>query len=182
MTEQLSTAQINPWVRKIPQRRKWQSILVFLPGKSQEQRSLVGYSSQGCKRARHDLATKNNILEDITTANKTLFMYFCLCWDSVAESAFLQLHRVGATLQLLYEGFSLWRPHCCGAWALGCAEFSSCFTVGSVVVTSQLEHTGSIVATHRLSCYMTCGIFPDQGSNPCLLYWQADSLPMSYQK
>ena len=25
------------------------------------------------------------------------------------------------------------------------------------------------------------GIFPTQGSNPCLLHWQADSLPLSYQ-
>ena len=24
-------------------------------------------------------------------------------------------------------------------------------------------------------------IFPDQGSNPCLLHWQADSLPLSHQ-
>ena len=32
----------NPWVRKIPWRRKWQT-LVCLPGKSHEQRSLVGY-------------------------------------------------------------------------------------------------------------------------------------------
>ena len=33
----------NPW------RRKWQSISVFLPGKSHGQRSLEGYSSWGCK-------------------------------------------------------------------------------------------------------------------------------------
>ena len=26
-----------------------------------------------------------------------------------------------------------------------------------------------------------CGIFPDQGSNPCLLLWQVDSLPLSHQ-
>ena len=26
-----------------------------------------------------------------------------------------------------------------------------------------------------LACPASCGIFPDQGSNPCLLYWQADS-------
>ena len=25
------------------------------------------------------------------------------------------------------------------------------------------------------------GIFPTQGWNPCLLYWQVDSLPLSYQ-
>ena len=28
-----------------------------------------------------------------------------------------------------------------------------------------------------LSCF---GILPDQGSNLCLLHWQADSLPMSH--
>ena len=35
------------WVRKIPWRRKWQPTLVFLPGKSHGQRSLVGYSPWG---------------------------------------------------------------------------------------------------------------------------------------
>ena len=28
---------------------------------------------------------------------------------------------------------------------------------------------------------MLCGILPDQGSNPCLLHWQASSLPLSHQ-
>ena len=32
----------NPWVRKIPWRRKWQPTPVLLPGKSHGQRSLVG--------------------------------------------------------------------------------------------------------------------------------------------
>ena len=41
----------DPWVRKIPWRRKWQPTLVFLPGKSQGQRSLVGYSPWGCKES-----------------------------------------------------------------------------------------------------------------------------------
>ena len=35
---------MDPWVWKIPWRRKWQPILVFLPGESHWQRSLVGYS------------------------------------------------------------------------------------------------------------------------------------------
>ena len=38
----------NPWVRKIPWRRKWQPTPVFLPGKPHGQRSLVGYSPWGC--------------------------------------------------------------------------------------------------------------------------------------
>ena len=32
----------DPWVRKNPWNRKWQSTPVFLPGKSHGQRSLVG--------------------------------------------------------------------------------------------------------------------------------------------
>ena len=39
----------NPWVRKIPWRRKWQPTPGFLPGESHGQRSLAGYSSWGHK-------------------------------------------------------------------------------------------------------------------------------------
>ena len=39
----------NPWVGKIPWRRKWQSIQVFLPGKFHGQRNLAGYSPWGRK-------------------------------------------------------------------------------------------------------------------------------------
>ena len=45
------------WVGKIPWRRAWQATPVFLPGESHGQRSLVGYSSWGCKRVRHDCPT-----------------------------------------------------------------------------------------------------------------------------
>ena len=38
----LKSFGINPWVRKISWRRKWQPALVFLPEKSHEQRDLVG--------------------------------------------------------------------------------------------------------------------------------------------
>ena len=37
----------NLWVGKIPWRRAWQLTLVFLPGESHGQRSLVGYSPWG---------------------------------------------------------------------------------------------------------------------------------------
>ena len=34
----------------------------------------------------------------------------------------------------------------------------------------------------RTGCYSeACGIFPDQASNPRLLHWQADSLPLSHE-
>ena len=41
----------NPWVGKIPWRRKWQPTPVFFPGPSDGQRSLVGYSPWGSKEA-----------------------------------------------------------------------------------------------------------------------------------
>ena len=41
----------DPWVGKIPWRRKWQSTPGLLPGKSHGQRSLVGYSPRGCKES-----------------------------------------------------------------------------------------------------------------------------------
>ena len=34
--------EFNPWLRKIPWRKVWQPTLVFLPGESHGQRSLVG--------------------------------------------------------------------------------------------------------------------------------------------
>ena len=40
-----------PWVGKIPWGRKWQPTLVFLPGKSHGQSSLVGYSPWSCKES-----------------------------------------------------------------------------------------------------------------------------------
>ena len=41
--------KFDPWVRKIPWKRKWQPTPVFLSGESHGQRSLVGYSPWGHK-------------------------------------------------------------------------------------------------------------------------------------
>ena len=41
----------NPWVGKIPWRRKWQPTPVFLPGESHGQRRLAGYSPWGHKES-----------------------------------------------------------------------------------------------------------------------------------
>ena len=51
--------RFNPWVGKIPWERKWQPTPVFLSGKSHGQKSLVGYSPWGHKRAGHNLETKH---------------------------------------------------------------------------------------------------------------------------
>ena len=65
-----------------------------------------------------------------------------------------------------------WSSHCrgfscCRAWALGQMAFS---------------HYSSQALQHRLrGCCKACGIFPDQGSNPCPQYWKEHSLPLSHQ-
>ena len=76
----------------------------------------------------------------------------------------------------------------CGGWGYSLAVVHGLL----IAVASLVEHeplgawasvagalgpygAGSVVGVHRLSCSTTCGIFPDQVSNPYLLHWQADS-------
>ena len=42
------------------------------------------------------------------------------------------------------------------------------------------RRAGSAIVAHGPSCSAACGIFPDQGSNPCPLHWQADSQPLRH--
>ena len=58
--------RFSPWVRKIPWRRAWQPTPVFLPGESQGQRSLAGYSPKGHK-------------ESDTTEQLSTSMCVCVC-------------------------------------------------------------------------------------------------------
>ena len=43
------------------------------------------------------------------------------------------------------------------------------------------RRAGSAIVAHGRSCSAACGIFPDQGSNPRPLHWQADSQPLRHQ-
>ena len=56
----------EPWVRKIPWRRKWQPTPVLLPGKCHGWRSLVGYS-QWDRR-------------ELYTTEQHHFLLFLVCW------------------------------------------------------------------------------------------------------
>ena len=61
--------RFDPWVGKIPWRRKWQPTPVFLPGKSQGQRSLVCYSSWGHKELDMTEVTEHsNIVKSLAGA------------------------------------------------------------------------------------------------------------------
>ena len=43
------------------------------------------------------------------------------------------------------------------------------------------RRAGSVVVAHGPSRSAACGIFPDRGSNPCPLHWQAGSQPLRHQ-
>ena len=55
----------NPWVGKIPWRKKWQPTPVFLPGEFHGQRSLLGYSSWGHKEADMTEGINNNKITNL---------------------------------------------------------------------------------------------------------------------
>ena len=70
----------------------------------------------------------------------------------------------------------------CCKWAFsGCSEWASLAVVSLVaelssrVLPSVVTAQDSVVVVYQLSCPAACGIFLDQGSNPCPLHWQADS-------
>ena len=65
--------------------------------------------------------------------------------------------------------------------AVAClAESTGSVACGCRVAAPTLQSTDSTVAAHGLSCSAALGILLDQGSNLCLLHWQADSLPLDY--
>ena len=43
------------------------------------------------------------------------------------------------------------------------------------------RRASSTIVAHGSSRSVACGIFLDQGSNPCPLHWQADSQPLRHQ-
>ena len=79
--------------------------------------------------------------------------------------------------------------HFCARAFSSCGEWGPLFivvrgpltVVASPFASTGSRRAGSVAVAHRLSCSAACGIFPDQGSNPCPLHWQADSQPLCHQ-
>ena len=89
---------------------------------------------------------------------------------------------------------------CCAQALSSCSEQGPLFIAvrGPTAVASPaaehglqahgLSSCGSQAPERRLSsvehgprCSAACGIFPDQGTNPCPLHWQVDSQPLRHQ-
>ena len=95
---------------------------------------------------------------------KYLFIYlfyFWLCWVFVSVRGLSLVVASGDHSSSRRAGLSL-------SWPL------LLWSTGS-------RRAGSVIVAHGPSCSTACGIFPDQGSNPCPLHWQADSQPLRHQ-
>ena len=90
-----------------------------------------------------------------------LFIYSWLCWVFVSVRGLSLVAASGGHSSSRCAGLSLSRPLL--LWSTGS------------------RRAGSVVVAHGPSCSAACGIFPDQGSNPCPLHWQADSQPLHHQ-
>ena len=90
-----------------------------------------------------------------------LFIYFWLCWVFVSVRGLSLVAASGGHSSSWCAGLSLARP--------------------LLLWSTSSRRTGSVVVAHGPSCSTACGIFPDQGSNPCPLHWQADSQPLRHQ-
>ena len=90
-----------------------------------------------------------------------LFIYLWLCWVFVSVRGLSLVVASGGHSSSQCAGLSLSRP--------------------LFLRSTGSRRAGSVVVAHGLSCSVACGTFPDQGSNPCPLHWQADSQPLRHQ-
>ena len=92
-----------------------------------------------------------------------------LCCSTVSRSYSPVVHRLLIAAASLVEERRLWN-----AWSsvVETCGLSSCDSLGSRTQAQWL-------VVHGFSCSTACGLFSDQGSNRCLLHWQADSLLLS---
>ena len=90
-----------------------------------------------------------------------LFIYLWLCWVLVSVRGLSPVAASMGHSSSRCAGLSLSRP-------------LPLRSTGS-------RRAGSAVVAHGPSCSAACGIFPDQGPNPCPLHWQADSQPLRHQ-
>ena len=113
------------------------------------------------------------------------FLRFCcvLC-DTLNTSQECLLLRFFKKSNFIYLFLAVPGLRCCVGFSLAVVSSSHSpvvvcrlrTVVASPLVEHVLQSTGSILWRTA-----ACGIFPDHRVNPCLLHWQADSLPLSHE-
>ena len=98
--------RFNPWVGKIPWRRKWQPTPVFLPGNSHGQRSLAGYSPRGCKESHTTERLHTHTHTHIYVLSRFSYVWlFATLW-TVAHQAPLSMGILQARMGEVCHGLS----------------------------------------------------------------------------
>ena len=67
-------------------------------------------------------------------------------------------------------------------WRLLLLQSTGSRRVGSVVAARRFSSVGLVGVAHGLSVPAVCGIFLNQGLNPCPLCWQADFYSLSHRE
>ena len=80
----------DPWVGKIPWRKKWQPTPVLLPGKSHEQKSLADCRPRALKRVRHHLVTKQQ--QHLVSYSPTAWVVSLICPLLMLSNVFNCVH------------------------------------------------------------------------------------------
>ena len=93
----------DPWVGKIPWRRKWQPIPAFLPGKSHRLRSLAGYSPGGCK----DLDRTERLSTHIHLSSIASFLFI----STLAYFSFYKNEFFPSKTELFHPLKLIWRKY-----------------------------------------------------------------------
>ena len=112
-----------------------------------------------------------------------LFYYLFICGcsgSSLLHGLFSSWVSGGCSLVVIH-GLLTMVVLCCRARALGYVGCSSCGTRAQWLPVGSAMQAQVVVAL-SLIYYRARGISLDQGSNPCLLYWQVDSLLLSYRE
>ena len=96
---------------------------------------------------------------------------FILFKVSLISSSFFSDNCIYLFLTTLGHGYSAQAFSSCGDWGLLCCGAQFLIAVASLIGEHRLRCLGSVVVAHHgLSCSTSCGIFPNQKSNPCPLH------------
>ena len=121
------------------------------------------------------IAASPPLCKVLCTSPKSFFFYMSFFFYFIYLFIFIY-GCVGSSF--LCEGFSL-------VAAIGGHSSSRCVGLSLswlvLLRSTGSRCAGSVIVAHRASCSAACGIFPDQGSNPCPLHWEADSQPLRHQ-
>ena len=109
------------------------------------------------------------------------FIYLFSCAGSLSLRALFSSYGKQGLLIVVVDGLLTAVASFVAKHQLWTCKLQQLWQMGSEVVTPRLQSTGSVVGEHRLGCSTIYWIFPHQGSNPCLLHWQENSLPLSQQ-